>query len=83
MSTPAHCPYPSAPQFTTVGLEGQQSEVRRFRPGLDYTVAHYGVLTKDPQLDAGAQLPLLRCAEQGKCRLVLQSSCLRASGQAP
>lgn len=32
---------------------GQQSEVRRFRPGLDYTVAHYGILTKDPQLDAG------------------------------
>jgi len=43
-------------QFTTIGLEGQQSEVRRFRPGLDYTVAHYGVLTKDPQLDAGAHL---------------------------
>lgn len=26
--------------------------MRRFRPGLDYTVAHYGILTKDPQLDA-------------------------------
>jgi hypothetical protein len=25
--------------------------VRRFRPGLDYTVAHFGVLTKDPRLD--------------------------------
>jgi hypothetical protein len=39
-------------QLTTIGLLGQQAEVRRFRPGLDYTVAHYGVLTKDPQLDA-------------------------------
>ena len=36
-----------------MGLEGQRGEVRRFRPGLDYTVAHYGILTKDPQLDAG------------------------------
>ena len=26
-------------------------EVRRFRPGLDYTLAHYGVLTKEPRLD--------------------------------
>lgn len=43
----------AAPQLTTIGLVGQQSEVRRFRPGLDYTVAHYGVLTRDPQLDAG------------------------------
>lgn len=39
-------------KLTTIGLVGQQSEVRRFRPGLDYTVAHYGILTKDPQLDA-------------------------------
>ncbi|KAL4426531.1 hypothetical protein ABPG77_008389 [Micractinium sp. CCAP 211/92] len=39
-------------KLTTIGLVGQQAEVRRFRPGLDYTVAHYGVLTKDPQLDA-------------------------------
>lgn len=38
-------------EFTTITLLGQQSEVRRFRPGLDYTVAHYGVLTKDPRLD--------------------------------
>eukprot|EP00192_Tetraselmis_astigmatica_P003656 CAMPEP_0117653098 /NCGR_PEP_ID=MMETSP0804-20121206/3004_1 /TAXON_ID=1074897 /ORGANISM="Tetraselmis astigmatica, Strain CCMP880" /LENGTH=580 /DNA_ID=CAMNT_0005459239 /DNA_START=84 /DNA_END=1826 /DNA_ORIENTATION=+ len=29
-----------------------RSEVRRFRPGLDYTVAHYGVLTQDDRLDA-------------------------------
>ena len=29
-----------------------KSELRRFRPGLDYTVAHHGVLTTDPRLDA-------------------------------
>ena len=29
-----------------------KSEARRFRPGLDYTVAHHGVLTTDPRLDA-------------------------------
>ncbi|KAI3435904.1 hypothetical protein D9Q98_001962 [Chlorella vulgaris] len=39
-------------QLTTIGLVGQQAEVRRFRPGLDYTVAHYGLLTRDPQMDA-------------------------------
>ena len=33
-------------------LLAARGEVRRFRPGLDYTVAHYGVLTQDPQLDA-------------------------------
>lgn len=38
--------------LTTLEYTGHRSEVRRFRPGLDYTVAHYGVLTKDPQLDA-------------------------------
>ncbi|GAB4821858.1 hypothetical protein N2152v2_008904 [Parachlorella kessleri] len=39
-------------KLTDIGLLGHQAEVRRFRPGLDYTVAHYGLLTKDPQLDA-------------------------------
>lgn len=37
------------------GLEvsrGASSLVRRFRPGLDYTVAHYGLITKTPKLDA-------------------------------
>ena len=29
-----------------------KTELRRFRPGLDYTVAHHGVLTTDPRLDA-------------------------------
>lgn len=37
--------------FTTLSMIGCQGEVRRFRPGLDYTVAHYGGLTKDPRLD--------------------------------
>ena len=37
--------------FTTLSMIGCQGEVRRFRPGLDYTVAHYGALTKDPRLD--------------------------------
>jgi hypothetical protein len=37
--------------FTTLSMVGCQGEVRRFRPGLDYTVAHYGALTKDPRLD--------------------------------
>lgn len=33
-------------KLTTLSLLGQQGEVRRFRPGLDYTVAHFGILTK-------------------------------------
>lgn len=31
---------------------GQRGRIRRFRPGLDYTVAHYGVLTTNAVLDA-------------------------------
>ena len=38
-------------RLTSVGMLGHAGEVRRFRPGLDYTVAHYGVLTSDPRLD--------------------------------
>lgn len=37
---------------TTLLPRGFRSEVRRFRAGLDYTVAHYGVLTKEARLDA-------------------------------
>ena len=33
-------------------VTGQRGSVRRFRPGLDYTVAHYGVFTEKPVLDA-------------------------------
>ncbi|KAF5842957.1 Oxoglutarate and iron-dependent oxygenase degradation C-term-domain-containing protein [Dunaliella salina] len=38
--------------ITTITMIGQRGEVRRFRPGLDYTVAHYGIVTQDPRLDA-------------------------------
>lgn len=38
-------------RLTSVQMLGHSGEVRRFRPGLDYTVAHYGVLTCDPRLD--------------------------------
>lgn len=32
-------------------LKGQVDRVRRFRPGLDYTVAHFNAITADPVLD--------------------------------
>jgi len=39
--------------ITSLGLPvGQRGKVRRFRKGLDYTVAHYGILTKQSVLDA-------------------------------
>ena len=41
---------------------GQRGRIRRFRPGLDYTVAHYGVLTTNAVLDAS----LCFCAGDGK-----------------
>lgn len=39
-------------RLTTLTLTHHYAQVRRFRPGLDYTVAHYGCMTKDPRLDA-------------------------------
>jgi prolyl 3-hydroxylase /prolyl 3,4-dihydroxylase len=39
-------------KMTGLTIEGARAEARRFRPGLDYTVAHYGILTRDPRLDA-------------------------------
>ncbi|KAK2080949.1 hypothetical protein QBZ16_000803 [Prototheca wickerhamii] len=39
-------------KLTTLELIGERGEVRRFRPGLDYTVAHHGVLAAKPCLDA-------------------------------
>jgi len=39
-------------RLTSVEPTAVSTEARRFRPGLDYTVAHYGILTKDPRLDA-------------------------------
>ena len=38
---------------TSLGVPlGYKGQVRRFRPGLDYTVAHYGILTQKAVLDA-------------------------------
>lgn len=39
-------------QLTGLSPTAVSTEARRFRPGLDYTLAHYGMLTKDPRLDA-------------------------------
>lgn len=40
-------------KISSLGMAlGQRGRVRRFRPGLDYTVAHYGILTKQSVLDA-------------------------------
>jgi Rps23 Pro-64 3,4-dihydroxylase Tpa1-like proline 4-hydroxylase len=39
-------------RVTDFTLTHYRAEARRFRPGLDYTVAHYGCLTQDPRLDA-------------------------------
>jgi Rps23 Pro-64 3,4-dihydroxylase Tpa1-like proline 4-hydroxylase len=40
--------------FAIISLRPLEStaEVRRFRPGLDYTVAHFGTMTDIPKLDA-------------------------------
>jgi len=39
--------------FTSLGIPiGCRGKIRRFRPGLDYTIAHYGILTKESVLDA-------------------------------
>ena len=52
---------------TSLGMPtGYRGRVRRFRPGLDYTVAHYGILTTDSVLDA----TLCVCAGNGdQCRV--------------
>ena len=38
--------------LTSLGPTGYLDEIRRFRPGLDYTVAHMGVMSKEARLDA-------------------------------
>jgi len=38
--------------FSGLEVVGQHTEARRFRAGLDYTVAHYGSVTKEACLDA-------------------------------
>ena len=50
-------------RITSLGMPlGYRGRVRRFRPGLDYTVAHYGILTTQPVLDA----TLCFCAGKGE-----------------
>eukprot|EP01039_Chlorochromonas_danica_P008261 gene8261-9110_t len=39
-------------QVTTCIPTASRADIRRFRPGFDYTVAHYGCLTKEARLDA-------------------------------
>jgi prolyl 3-hydroxylase /prolyl 3,4-dihydroxylase len=53
--------------ITSLGMPtGHRGRVRRFRPGLDYTVAHYGILTTQSVLDA----TLCLCAGNGEqCRV--------------
>ena len=38
--------------LTNLQPTGSKAEIRRFRPGLDYTVAHHGLLEKEFRLDA-------------------------------
>ncbi len=38
--------------MTSIGVSKVKGQVRRFRAGLDFTVAHYGILTTIPRLDA-------------------------------
>jgi hypothetical protein len=38
--------------LTELRVTSSRSLARRFRPGLDYTVAHYGILTQAARLDA-------------------------------
>jgi hypothetical protein len=38
--------------LTQLRVTSGRALARRFRPGLDYTVAHYGILTREPRLDA-------------------------------
>jgi hypothetical protein len=39
-------------KITTLQVTGFRDEIRRFRPGLDYSVAHYGGMSVIPRLDA-------------------------------
>eukprot|EP01024_Parvocaulis_polyphysoides_P037366 TRINITY_DN332_c0_g1_i1.p1 TRINITY_DN332_c0_g1~~TRINITY_DN332_c0_g1_i1.p1 ORF type:complete len:577 (+),score=105.05 TRINITY_DN332_c0_g1_i1:689-2419(+) len=38
-------------QISDLGLVSGSGQVRRFRAGSDYTLAHYGTLTEEPRLD--------------------------------
>ncbi len=49
--------------LTSLGYPlGYRGKIRRFRPGLDYTVAHYGILTTNSVLDS----TLCFCSGDGK-----------------
>lgn len=37
--------------LTSLRPTGYRDEIRRFRPGLDYTVAHMGAMSKEPRLE--------------------------------
>jgi prolyl 3-hydroxylase /prolyl 3,4-dihydroxylase len=37
--------------LTSLRPTGHRNEIRRFRPGLDYTVAHMGAMSKEPRLE--------------------------------
>ena len=39
-------------RLTALRPVGYRDELRRFRPGLDYTVAHHGAMTVTARLDA-------------------------------
>jgi hypothetical protein len=39
-------------RLTSLKPTGYKYEIRRFRPGLDYSVAHFGSMTRKPRLDA-------------------------------
>lgn len=45
-------------------VAAEYSEVRRFRPGLDYTIAHMGLLSHDPHLDLS--LSFVDCSADSK-----------------
>eukprot|EP01025_Chloroclados_australasicus_P006947 TRINITY_DN12200_c0_g1_i1.p1 TRINITY_DN12200_c0_g1~~TRINITY_DN12200_c0_g1_i1.p1 ORF type:complete len:602 (-),score=68.35 TRINITY_DN12200_c0_g1_i1:337-2142(-) len=38
-------------QISDLGLVSGTGQVRRFRAGMDYSVAHYGIMTEEPRLD--------------------------------
>jgi hypothetical protein len=53
--------------LTSLGTPlGHRGHIRRFRRGLDYTVAHYGILTKTSVLDATLCFCADRAAEQNE-----------------
>eukprot|EP00603_Paraphysomonas_imperforata_P004548 CAMPEP_0114423178 /NCGR_PEP_ID=MMETSP0103-20121206/6010_1 /TAXON_ID=37642 ORGANISM="Paraphysomonas imperforata, Strain PA2" /NCGR_SAMPLE_ID=MMETSP0103 /ASSEMBLY_ACC=CAM_ASM_000201 /LENGTH=708 /DNA_ID=CAMNT_0001591823 /DNA_START=53 /DNA_END=2179 /DNA_ORIENTATION=+ len=39
-------------KLTNLRVTEHRDEIRRFRPGLDYTVAHHGTLVESPRMDA-------------------------------